>query len=53
MQNQIQELKQQHEDFVQATDLTSDIKQYILSLEQDLHMTKVELDLFTQRLAKE
>ncbi|CAD8115736.1 unnamed protein product [Paramecium primaurelia] len=53
LQQSVQDLKQQHEEFVQATDLTQDIKQYILSLESDLHMTKGELDLFTQRLAKE
>ncbi|CAD8213683.1 unnamed protein product [Paramecium octaurelia] len=53
LQQSIQDLKQQHEEFVQATDLTQDIKQYILSLESDLHLTKGELDLFTQRLAKE
>ncbi|CAD8193598.1 unnamed protein product [Paramecium octaurelia] len=53
LQQSIQDLKQQHEEFVQATDLTQDIKQYILSLESDLHMTKGELDLFTQRLSKE
>ncbi|CAK70446.1 unnamed protein product (macronuclear) [Paramecium tetraurelia] len=53
LQQSIQDLKQQHEEFVYATDLTQDIKQYILSLESDLHLTKGELDLFTQRLAKE
>ncbi|CAK69392.1 unnamed protein product (macronuclear) [Paramecium tetraurelia] len=53
LQQSIQDLKQQHEEFVQATDLTQDIKQYILSLESDLHLTKGELDLFTQRLSKE
>ncbi|KAM3145764.1 hypothetical protein pb186bvf_002059 [Paramecium bursaria] len=49
----LEDFKLQHENFIQSTELTGDVKQYIIGLESDLFLTKNELNLFTQRLAKE